>query len=285
MNKSIRPSCCNTLVASDDHVWIIDLFDNLQKEITHIESEYCKSFDDPLILFRGQCEARWKLDSKFVRSCKALLFGESTMEPPDIIKDSVEYHQALFALLLFKFKTLYPSPELEQAAIDRGVDPMYELHRNIQQHPENDRPLQIKGSLLMDWTTSMDVALFFMNYQCEGDGAIYICNASATGKTKHDDYGMVMDKMLKANNRGEPFGCPLFIHPPVQTHDERVIRQKAVYCAQMDMRYSLDEIWSNQEVEMGNTYIYKKLILKSGTQKIIDDYLASKGVNCSYLFP
>ncbi len=285
MNKTLRPSCKNTSVLSDSHIWVIDSFKNLLTEIAHIESVYHGDYKDSIILFRGQCEARWKLDSKFVRSCKALLFGESTFDLPDIIKDSVEYHQALFALLLFKFRTIYPSPELEQAAIDRGVDPLFELHRNIQQHPENDRPLQIKGSPLMDWTTSMDVALFFMNYQCEGDGAIYICNASATGKTKHDNYGLVMDKMLKANNRGEPFGCPIFIHPPVQTHDERVMRQNAVYCAQMDMRYSLDEIWSNQEIEMGNTCIYKKLILKSGTQKIIDEYLASKGVDCSYLFP
>ncbi len=285
MNDLSKSSCKTTAVLLDNHVWLIDSFDCLLIEIDHIVSDAHKLYEDPLILFRGQCDARWKLDSKFVRSCKTLMFGKPTMEPPDIIKDSIEYHQAIFSLLLFKLRTIYPSPELEQASIDRGVDPLYELHRNIQQHPENDKPLQIKGSPLMDWTTSMDIALFFMNYQCEGDGAIYICNASATGKTKHDDYGMVMDKMLKANNRGEPFGCPLFIHPPVQTHDERVIRQKAVYFAQMDMRYSLDEIWSNQEKEMGDTCIYKKLVLKSGTKESVDKYLMGKGVNYSYLFP
>ena len=131
----------------------------------------------------------------------------------------------------------------------------------------------------------MDVALYFMNEERIGDGAVFVCNATATGKTKLDQYELLLDKMIEANNEGRAFGCPLLIFPPVQIKDERVNRQEAVYWAQMDMRFPIDEIWAKQEKDSGIDFIYRKLVLKDGTQSEVDEYLIGKGITHSYLFP
>lgn len=285
--KNILPSCDTTYISKDPHIWIIDRFENFIKEKEHLLSSIYKEHTDPLVLYRGQREAQWVLDSKFARSCKKLLFGENAEKQINpIIKESVEYHQVLFSLLLFKMKIYPPSKELEELALlHRGIDPLFELHRNIQQHPDTDRPPSLMGSPLMDWTTDIDVALYFLNDQRRGDGALYIFNGTATGKTLHNSYDMIIDTMIKATNEGKAFGCPLFIHPGEQTADERVKRQKAVYWVQMDMRYPLEESWAGQERDLNDGFIYKKLILKNGTQQSINDYLMNKGITSSYLFP
>jgi YgiT-type zinc finger domain-containing protein len=52
-----------------------------------------------------------------------------------------------------------------------------------------------------------------------------------------------------------------------------------------DMRYALEEIWSSQEKKLGKDFIYKKLLLKDGTQESINNYLNKKEITYSYLFP
>ena len=57
------------------------------------------------------------------------------------IRESVEYHQALFGLLLLKYDVLVrPSIELRKIEQNNnGSDAMFEMIKRFQQYPETDK--------------------------------------------------------------------------------------------------------------------------------------------------
>lgn len=266
--RNSTPVCKTTTIGIDQHEWHVDSIENLLHELNNLTEFITSIRSDPLILFRGQSDAKWVLDSKFVRSCKKLLFGGEAEKPlnPTIL-NSVEYHQVLVSLLLFKQRIWYPSKELIDVCIRMGSDPLFHMHRRIQQYPEEDGPLQLKGSPFIDWTNNYDVAIYFMNEDRNDNGAIYICNASATGKTLHFDYGKLIDRIVESTNEGKASGCPLLVIPKKQIYDERVMKQEAVYWVQMDLRFNIEYIWSKQEKELDSEFIYKKLTKKRYTKR------------------
>jgi len=131
--------------------------------------------------------------------------------------------------------------------------------KHNQQYPARDE-CPVKGTFFLDWTQDPYVALYFASLEastaavriCSNNGALFLCDVSATGRTlqvrRVED---IIDLMVMATQEGRPFGCPLIFHPPKQTHMERALRQKAVYWAQMDLRYDLEYIWTLQEERQG----------------------------------
>lgn len=92
--------------------------------------------------------------------------------------------------------------------------------------------------------------------------------------------------MVKATNENRRFGPPLLFDPPKQIGNPQPNRQDAVYWAQMDLAYDLEDIWKQQELpEIRNERIFIKLILPDGTQNDCGDYLDGKGITHEYLFP
>ena len=65
------------------------------------------------------------------------------------IRHTVSFHRTLTSLLLLKFGTVWkPSQEsFEREKID-GIDPWFELMKNLQQYPERD--YFINGTFLVD---------------------------------------------------------------------------------------------------------------------------------------
>ncbi len=254
-------------------------------ELEHIIAS-C-SGEDPLPLFRGHSDYKWLLDSTFARTCKRILF----QLPPDVklseyVKASVVYHRTLLNLLLLKFGTLVrPTQELDAAEVEHGIDAWFELLRRFQQFPEEDHPY-LRGTFILDWTKSKDIALFFANQDRKGDGALWICDAAATGKTRPvKKVGEILDLMNKIGNSGEALGSPLIFYPEKQIRQERANNQDAVYIAQMDLRYDLSDIWRAQEAERSDECIYVKLVLPSGTQDEVTKYLLNKGITESWIYP
>lgn len=99
------------------------------------------------------------------------------------IVESAACHLSLLNLYLLRFGVLaHPSAELQAAAHEHGLDPWFEFLKRLQQYPEEDG-FFLKGTNLIDWTQSPDVALYFANDMRIGEGAIYVCDATATGKT------------------------------------------------------------------------------------------------------
>ena len=296
--KKISPVCPNTLVGSDPHEWIPSNFDGFLKELQHIIGS-CPE-NNPL--FRGHVDSRWLLESTFVRTCKKILLDlEPHVRPSDEVRKSVEYHQALFGLLLLKYDVLVrPSNELTNLENEEDADALFELMKRLQQYPEEDRG-PLKGTFFLDWTQKKNVGLFFANYDAneqsikirKGDSALFICDQTASRKTLMRRNGEpvrvqeIINLMIKVQGE-RAFGCPLLFYPPKQIKNLRANRQDAVYWAQMDLRYDLEDIWKLKEKDSKeNEYIFIKLILPNGTQKECEDYLndQSPPITHRHLFP
>jgi len=282
---NIRPVDSRTVVDRQTKEWLPDSFGCLRNELSQIAT-LCKAAHS-LVLFRGHSRREWLLDSKFVRSVKERVFGMGAGEIfSQPIAESEHLHLALLNLYLLKYGVqVHPSAELETVGTDHGVDPWWELMRRHQQHPENDRP-PFMGSHLIDWSRSFDVALYFANSDRYGEGALYVCDASATGKTHSvKSVGETLALMREVGNSGKPLGCPLLFHPPRQITDPRPDNQQVVYFAQMDLRYDLETQWRMRENERPGETILIKLILPAGTETEVADYLDDKGITKGFLFP
>lgn len=202
--------------------------------------------------------------------------------------DSAEFHPAILNLFLLKFGVLArPSDELEAVAQQYQVDAWFEFMKRLQQYPEmEDGFFFLKGSNLLDWTQSPDVALYFANENRNSAGAIYICDATATGKTLQIlPLGKILDKMSELGKAGLPLGTPLLFSPPKQILCHRAKNQQAVYFAQMDLRFDLAHIWQLREAELPGETISIKLVLPAGSEAEAAAYLVKKEITQSFIYP
>lgn len=284
---NILPSMSDTVVSDVTREWIPNSFGGFLQELNHIAS--CCKTNNSLALFRGHRNREWLLDSTFVRSFKTTLFSlpaESRLSQR--IRDSGEFHTAVLNLFLLKFGVLArPSPELESAAQQHDVDAWFEFMKRVQQYPEmEDSFFFLKGTNLLDWTQSPDVALYFANENRNSDGAVYICDATATGKTLQTIHlGAILDKMSELGKKGLPLGSPLLFSPPKQILCHRAKNQQAVYFAQMDLRYDLEYIWQLREAELSAEKISLKLVLPAGSEAAVSEYLTKKGITRTFIYP
>jgi len=66
----------------------------------------------------------------------------------------------LVSLLLFKFSVATQPYEDLIKLTCKGIDPMFEWMKIIQQYPEKDLS-KLSGSLLIDWSKNQKVAMYF----------------------------------------------------------------------------------------------------------------------------
>jgi len=283
--KKISPTCADTVVTDDLHEWIPTSFVNFLKELDSI-TEAC-SGDPTWPLFRGHTDRKYLLESTFARTCKKIIFN---LAPHKILEEytrqSLDHHLVLLNLFLLKFGVLMRPPEQwEELEEQCELDAWFEFMKEIQQFPEKDHPY-LKGSFLTDWSECAGVALFFANKNRKSDGALWICDTVATGKTLQEkSVGEILDLMKKKGNTPKQLGCPLIFNPEKQRYHQQALNQKAVYIAQMDLRYDLAQFWNDKENENPDEIIYIKLILPNGTQQECTKYLLNKGITETYLFP
>jgi hypothetical protein len=290
--QKISPVCSNTIVSSDPHVWTPRTFDDFLKELDHVVN----SCEGKCPLFRGHADSKWLLESSFVRTCKMLLFGIAPhIRPSKEIRQSVEYNQAFFSLLLLKYDVLVkPSVELRNLERSDNIDALFELMKRFQQYPEEDKTT-LKGTFFLDWSHQKDVGLFFAHFDSDEhcakssqtDGALYICDKTATGKTLQNlKVQEIINKMRETLNENRAFGCPLLFYPEKQILCQRANNQDAIYWAQMDLRYDLEDIWKLQEKDTNKGgYIFIKLILPYEYKNGCSKYLLNKNITHTYLFP
>lgn len=240
--RGLNPQLTTTVVHPHTREWIPDSFESFLQELHHLLG-FCHEVK-ALALFRGHRKRQWLLDSTFVRSFKKTLFGLRPYEKlSKRIVESTECHLALLNLYFLKFGVLmHPSDGLEATASEHSLDSWFEFMKRLQQYPKEDG-FFLKGTNLLDWTQSADVALYFANENRVGEGAIYVCDATATGKTLQVvPVAQILGIMRDIGNTGAPLGAPLLFCPPRQIFNLRPKNQQVVYFAQMDLRYDLETI-------------------------------------------
>ena len=247
---------------------------------------HCKELEH-LVLYRGHREREWLLDSTFARACKKNIFG---IEPWQKIKFddfrlSADHQQIVLNLFFFKFDFLArPSQELYDLEETRGIDPWFDFMKRLQQYPEEDKS-PIKGTFLIDWTANQDVGIYFANDSREGEGALWICDATATGKTLQQGLKVeeILNQMDKERKNDSSMGIPLIFHPKRQLLQRRATNQNSVYIAQMDLRVDLSEVWDNLQKHGGRILV--KMVLPASSTEQCSQYLRKKGITKEFLFP
>ena len=218
----------------------------------------------------GTKRGQWLLDSTFVRSCKKSVFGIEAWQKIrfDEFRLSTIHQQILLNLLLFKFDFVArPSQELEAQEGIYGIDPWFEFLKRIQQYPEEDTS-HLSGSFILDWTQNSDVAIYFANDARNGEGALWIADVTATGKTLQIiKVREILQKMADAGERDESLGLPLIFYPNKQLIQKRATNQAPVYIAQMDLRADLSEVWNNLQIDKQGEKIFVKIVLPTGTEE------------------
>ncbi|MBW2738263.1 MAG: FRG domain-containing protein [Deltaproteobacteria bacterium] len=274
--------------------WIPSSLDNLLKEIENIS--IASSKNDSLILYRGQANNDWPLDSTFVRMGIKALFGiNNYVALPKSIRHRVSFHRAIASLFLMKFdKIIKPSEEAFEKESSHGIDPYFELLKNVQQYPENYSEVPfITGTNLIDWTNNLDIALYFATFTgrenlktiTDEHGAVWVFNASSTGKIlQTDKMEKTIELMASANFLDGNKSLPLMFHPQKQTNQQRASNQKPVYIAQMDFRYDLADVWACYDKKQDNN-TFVKIHIKDTIKHDIAKYLKSKDVSEKHVFP
>jgi len=267
------------------HEWIPSSFSAFIQELDHIVSIGKKK--NYYMLFRGQSNQQWLLDSTFVRSIKKNIIGvEPILQVNDRYRLSLEYQRLLVSLLFFKFGVAtQPSLDLIKLSC-KGIDPLFEWMKRIQQYPEED-VTQLSGTFLIDWSKNEKVAMYFASEdynQSNNDGTLIVVNISETGKVLHYNLEKVLSIYKKAYLEDKPLGIPLIFYPKKQIKSKQADNQEVVYLAQMDMRVDLFEIWEYYETG-NNKQVIIKLRLPRKAKEECCKWLESNGVTKNFLFP
>jgi len=194
-----------------------------------------------------------------------------------------------------KFGTIWkPSEEAFAKEKSDGIDPWYELLKNVQQYPDNYNAVNFnKGTFFVDWTISQEIALYFAVFEGLGakrgisttDGAIWVYDSSSTGNIlQKDKLEKILNLMTDADFLNGERTFPLMFHPKKQTNQLRAQNQTPIYVAQMDFRYDLADVWASYELQ-GNEKVFVKLHILQSLKHELAKYLESKGITEEYVYP
>ncbi len=283
--KNLAPTLPSTRISTVSKNWLPASLAGFFTELDALKHRAADA--KSLLLFRGQRRSEWRLDSTFARSVKSLLLGSKPEEGySERLRHSGDLNAALSSLLLLKFGTLLePSAELKAVEAEHGIDAWFELMKRYQQYPEEDA-LALSGTNFLDWSQSSDVALFFANEGRDGQGALFVCDATSTGKTLQIlPVEQVLRKVREQLMQGLTNGSPLLFSPPRQIANQRAKNQQAVYFAQLELRMDMLELWRMQEARDSSDTIAVKLILPANTEAGFAQYLSEKGMDNAFIYP
>lgn len=290
----LQPTLPTTQIGSEPWEWLPATFPDLLTELNAIVQPAKHAGD--LFIYRGQPKRSWLLDSTFARDLKRRVFNVPLDRRfKETIHPATEYHRR-FATerFLFKFgESMKPHERI--MALGPRYDQWYEVMRELQQNPREDLPhpdfgwsaIYLQGTFLIDWSVDADVALYFANRRRRGAGALWVANATASGRIQMRKTVGSMLKLMKRTIRrlDASLGIPLIFHPSVQRDHLRAQAQKAIYVAQMELGFDLSEVWANLHSTHGHQQVVFKLVLPDGSQDDCARYLRRSGLTTARLFP
>jgi len=288
--QEFSPISGTTSVTSTRNQWTWEpaSVESCLSELEHASVNFSHPNSDRAVLFRGQRDKSWLIESTLSRNLKLKWF--STPHDHQFTaqaKNSFKLHRLLMSAVLYKFgDAIVPKAELvDQEKQDPAIDAWFELMKRLQQYPDQEPDWEgLPGTPLVDWSLSADIGLFFANRHRtpKQSGAIFILDATAIGKIQMTLKVAEILHLLGSTSHDRLLGLPLLFCPSRQTKMLRANRQEARYFMQMDMRYDLSQIWRLHEQRIGERVLLK-LILPAGTEESISNFLQQKGLIESFV--
>lgn len=281
--QRIDPKLASTRRSPDGHEWLPADFKSFLTELEHIIAS-CLGHE-PKPFFRGHADRTWLLDSTFVRNLIRDLELKLNQRLSQELRRSTIFNIAIKELLLMKFGIeCKPHQELLDLEKKENVDPWFEFLKNLQQEPNTDLSVLLKGTFLIDWTLSSDIGLFFANEDRIKDGSLWIYDYLENG-ARYDKYMQrLIDLMRSPKFFEDKIYEPFILYPKIQIVQERAKNQDTIYIVQLDYRYDLAEMWVNQESRLNTKLLFINLILPDGTQDDCAQYLQSKGITHRFIY-
>lgn len=289
--KRLAPAIKSTVCSPDLREWVPSSVENFLRERDHLVK--AGEVKDHLLLFRGQSCSEWLLDFTLVRNAILTHFGHPLV--PNTIRQHVAFHRLIASMLLLKFGVIgKPHEEALAAEKNYGIDPWFELLKNVQQYPEKYEAVDfVKGTFFIDWTISSEIGLYFAVYNGQPgsrridatDGALWIYDSSSTGNIlQKDKLEKILGLMAGADFLNGDKTLPLIFHPQQQTKQVRASNQRPVYIAQMDFRYDLADVWANHELQ-ANQSVFIKLRVQTHLKSGLAEYLESQAITEEHVYP
>ena len=278
------PRRADTALSPGGRVWSPATAEALFEELQSLVSQ------DALRLFRGNRDFSWLIDSKFARTVKTNAFGFNPSEVPlPAIATSRYFVDVLYGMLHLKFGVLgSPSPQvLALSDAHPGMDPWFEWMKNMQQYPDTDVPAALAGTPLLDWSTDWRVGLWFACADAGNvDGAIYVWDATTSGECQSTrTVRELLDRIAEHDwQQGAIPGLPMIFRPAAMTHMARATAQRALYVAQIDLRWPLEQVFRENEARLGHR-LFLKIRVADALKPQVRELLREDGIDQAAMYP
>lgn len=275
--------------------WLPSNIDNFFKEIDHIQ-KWGKN-NDSLLLYRGQSNYKWPIESTFVRNLIHKLFPvDNYCDLPIEIRYSLEFHRLVLSCIALNFGICCkPSEKLFELERKEGIDPWFEFLKNLQQYEEKyaDKDNFIPGTFIIDWSRVFEVGLYFSVFSGRGKqrtitdfpSSLWLLNATSTGKIHQSKKLFEIMQLMKSDYlSNNPKNLPLMFHPPKQIDQKRPINQKPIYMSQMDYRYDQSQVWFDHG-ENNNVTTIINLVMSEEIKFKLSEYLEKNDITETFIYP
>jgi hypothetical protein len=237
--------------------------------------DYVRGDSSRDLLFRGQPNSCWRIESKFARSIatKSLLG-----KPGGIIDAYAELQRVLAACV--------PSEEL--LALEReypGIDAHFELHRDIRQYPEKPEYFGLE-TIAVEWLLEWKKALVFLCEEPSVEGCLFVLDHHALGSVfKPRGLEEVHRAILDAVGDRRLPRRPYILHPPQQPPPSlRIERQQPILMIQADVTVSLEDAFETLERTAHAAVLsYRRVLVPAAMKPQLRKLLAAEGISFSWL--